>query len=166
MRWADRCCSTWVSASVTWLSVVAIWTRATSTWACWALSAACEASYAVRALSRSWAATSPLPNSSSSRSAWRRSFASTACALRQERLLVQEVRLGRLEVRAGHLEACLGARQRRPRLVERVLHLGRLDLDQERAGLHELSPLDVDRPDVAGRLREDRGLPVRVARRP
>ena len=65
----------------------------------------------MRALSRSWAATSPLANSSASRSACRWSFASTAWALRQERLLVQQVRLGRLEVRARHLQARLGARE-------------------------------------------------------
>src|SRR5262249_38526124 len=44
IRWAERCCSIWVSASWTWLSVVAIWTRAASTWASWAATAAWEAS--------------------------------------------------------------------------------------------------------------------------
>ena len=61
MRCPARCCATWVSARYTWLSVVVIWTRATSTWASWARTAACEASCAVRALSRSCAETSPFP---------------------------------------------------------------------------------------------------------
>ena len=81
---------------------------------------------------------------------------------RQERLLVQEVGPGRLEVGPRDLEARLRGRDRRARLVEGGLRLGRLDLDEERARRHELAPLGVDRPDVPRGLGEDGGLPVRV----
>ena len=75
-------------------------------------------------------------------------------------LLVQEVRLGAFQVGAGHLETRLGAGQRRLLLVQGMLHLGGLDHDQELAGLHQVTPLGADLPDVARGLGEEARLAV------